>query len=224
MYAKEDLPGYKLETKGSQNLTNAELLAILLNCGTNELSAIDIAKLLLRKTNNQFQQIGTMTVSDILNLKIKGIGKSKATLILAALEIGLRREQEYSQSIFISSSAKVAAYLRSKYQYYQREIMIALFISRNNRIIKEEIITEGGLSSTTFDLRVIFRMVFIYKATALLICHNHPSGDIENSKDDDDITKRIHEACKLLDIIFFDHIIVGTDGYFSYAQNGMLKK
>ncbi|MCX8473930.1 MAG: DNA repair protein RadC [Sediminibacterium sp.] len=222
LMAKEDQPKYKIETKGTQELTNAELLSILINSGTKELTAIDLAKLLLIKSNNQLQQIGNMNLRDFINLGIKGIGKSKATLIMAALEIGLRRQQEKHQTFFVNSSKNVAEYLKLKYQYYQHEILVLILLNRNNRIIKEEVIAEGGLSSTIVDIRMIFRIVFSYKATAFILCHNHPSGNPQNSEQDNLITQKIKQAAKLLDISFFDHIIVAKDGYFSYAEHHLI--
>ena len=220
--AQEDQPRYKLELNGSPHLTNAELLAILINNGNQEYTALDLANILLNKIDNKLSNLGELNYKDIIDLKIKGIGKVKAITILAALELGIRRATEPKEIIIVDGSKQIANYLKEKYQYLEKEVFIVLLLNRANKIIREEVISKGGLTSTTADIRVILKLAISHKATAILVSHNHPSGNLTPSQEDLTLTKNIKAACVTVDIRFLDHIIVSRDGYFSFSEEKYL--
>ena len=221
-WAEDDRPREKMILKGTNSLSNAELLAILINNGTKDKSAVDVAKELLHAVNNNLQRLGKMSVKEIRNLKIKGIGDAKAVSIAAALEFGIRRELSEKKKDVVISSKDVADFLKAKLQYKRIEMFVVLFLNRANKINHYEIISEGGITGTVADPRVILKKALEHDAVNIILCHNHPSGSTKPSKADELLTKKITEAAKYFDIKVLDHIIVSEDGYYSFADEGIL--
>ncbi len=221
-WAEDDRPREKLLLKGYAALSNAELLAILINNGTKDKSAVDVAKELLAAVNNDLQKLGKLSVKEILKLKVKGIGEAKAVTIAAALEFGIRRESADRKKSIILTSKDIAEYLRAQLQYRQREVFLVLYLNSAHKINHTEIISEGGITGTVADPRIILKRAIEHDATRMILCHNHPSGSTTPSRADKELTQKIKEAARLLDIIVMDHIIVSEDGHFSFADAGIL--
>lgn len=221
-WAEDDQPRMKLIKKGATSLSNAELLAILIQNGSREQSALDLAKELLQHTGNHLHDLAMLDVSDILKKKIKGIGEAKAIAIVAAMELGMRREASEKKKEKITKSADIAGYLRAQLAFRQKEFFAVVFLNRGNKIRQLEIISEGGLTGTVADPRVILKKALEYNATSLILCHNHPGGSLIPSKADELVTEKIKQAALVMDILLMDHIIVSNEGHFSFADAGML--
>jgi len=221
-WAIDDQPRQKLIIKGAKALSNAELLAILINTGTINQSALDIAQQLLQVVGNDLQKLGGLSAKEIVKLQIKGLGEAKAIGIAASLELGIRREANTLKREKVSSSKDVAAYLQASFQYYDREIFAVIFLNRANKIVHFEIISEGGITGTVADPRIILKKAIENNATAIILCHNHPSGNLKPSTADEILTKKIKTAAAFIDILVTDHIIVSNEGYFSFADEGLL--
>jgi DNA repair protein RadC len=221
-WAEDDRPREKMLLKGYAALSNAELLAILINNGTRDKSAVDVAKELLAAANNDLQKLGRMSIKEIRNLKVKGIGEAKAITIAAALELGVRRETATAKKDVILESKDVAEYLRTQLQHKKHEVFMVLFLNHANKINYTEVISQGGITGTIADPRVILKKALEHDATRIILCHNHPSGNTSPSRGDRDITQKIKEAARLFDITLMDHIIVSEDGHYSFADHGIL--
>jgi DNA repair protein RadC len=220
-WAKDDRPREKLLNQGPTHLSDSELLAILLNHGTRDKSAVDLAKEIMKLGKNNLNELGKLTVKELM--KIKGIGEAKAITIAAALEIGRRRQAgSYLQKPIMSTSRDFANYLQSLFQDHSREIFAVAFLNQANKINHVEIMSEGGITGTIADPRVILKKALEENAVSLILCHNHPSGSLKPSRQDEEITKKIKEAAKYFDIKILDHIIVSDSGYFSFADEGIL--
>jgi len=220
-WAKDDRPREKLLMKGPETLSDSELLAILIGHGTREKSALDLAKEILQLSKNNLAELGKLTVRDMM--KIKGIGEVKAISIAAALEMGRRRQATgYRQKEIITSSADVARYLQSLLQDHQHEVFAVLFLNRANKIKHFQIISEGGMTGTVADPRIILKKALEENAVSIILCHNHPSGSLKPSRADEELTQKIKEAARFFDIKVLDHLIVSEDGYFSFADEGIL--
>ena len=221
-WAEDDQPRMKLLQKGSDTLSNSELLAILINNGTQNQSALDIAKQLLQTTDNDLQKLAGLSVQEMVKKKIKGLGQAKAISIAAALELGIRRNASGNKKEMVTQSGDIAHYLRATFEYRKQEVFAVVFLNRGNKITHLEIISEGGITGTVADPRIILKKALEHNATALILCHNHPSGNTRPSKADEIVTQKIKQAAGLLDIHIMDHIIVSNEGYFSFADEGML--
>ncbi|MCX8019598.1 MAG: DNA repair protein RadC [Chitinophagaceae bacterium] len=220
-WAKDDRPREKMLQHGADALSNSELLAILIQNGTRQKSAVDLAKEILTMCKNNLLLLGRLSLKDLM--KIKGIGKAKAIMIAAALELGRRRQvSELPYSHSIKSSADVAEFLKIKFWDLRHEVFAVIFLNRANKILHWEVISEGGITGTVVDPRIIMRRALEENAVQIILCHNHPSGNVQPSAADKDITKKIKEAAKLLDITLLDHLIVGEAGYYSFADEGLL--
>jgi len=221
-WAPDDRPREKLLLKGTAALSNAELLAILINNGTKDQSALDLARILLDKCQQDLTKLGKLRVKEIQQLKIKGLGEKKAITIAAALELGLRRQASSHQKTTISSSRDIAQYLQSRLQYMRHELFMAIYLNRSNKIVYETVISEGGLTGTVADPRIILKQALEHDAVSIILSHNHPSGSLKPSKQDELLTNKIKQAALLMDIQVLDHIIVSEAGYFSFADEGLL--
>ena len=221
-WAVDDQPRKKLLQKGAAALSNSELLAILINTGSPNKSALDLAKELLQAADNDLQKLAGLSVQEIANMRIKGLGEAKTIHIAAALELGIRRNASDKKKETISKSADIAEYLRANFEYLQQEVFVVVFLNRSNKVIHHQIVSEGGLTGTVADPRVILKKALEHNATSLILCHNHPSGNLRPSKADEVLTQKIKQAATLLDIQLMDHIIVSSEGYFSFADEGML--
>ncbi len=221
-WAEDDRPREKLMLKGVESLSNAELLAILINNGTRDKSAVDVCKDLLSAVNNDLQRLAGLPVKELLKLNTKGIGEAKAITIAAALELGVRRDVAAKKRETITQSNDVAAYLRAKLQYKKHEVFAVLFLNQANKIMHYEVLSEGGITGTVADPRIILRKALSHDAVNIILCHNHPSGSIKPSRADQELTRKIKEAALLFDMSVLDHIIVSCDGHYSFADEGIL--
>jgi DNA repair protein RadC len=221
-WAIDERPVEKLISKGSDALTNAELLTILINTGTRNRSALDIAKDLLEKGNQSLLELSKLSLSDFK--KIKGIGEKKAVTIIAALEIGKRRQ--LSQALerpHISNSKSAYEILVTYFLDIVVEQFYVIYLSNNNAVLSVEKMSEGGMTATMVDARVIFkRALEIIGATKFVLAHNHPSGNLKPSEADKLLTQRMKEAGQFLELQLLDHVIVGHNQYFSFADEGLI--
>ena len=221
-WAEDDQPRKKLLLKGADTLSNSELLAILINNGTRGQSAIDVAKSLLQRLDNDLQKLAGLSVRELIKQKIKGLGEAKAITIAAALELGIRRTASGRKKELVTKSGDIAEYLRATLEYRKQEVFAVVYLNRANRITQFEIISEGGMTGTVADPRIILKKALENDATSIVLCHNHPSGNLRPSKADELITQKIKQAAAFLDILVMDHIIVSNEGYFSFADEGMM--
>ncbi len=221
-WAIDDRPREKMSLKGADALSDSELLAILINNGTRDKSALDVAKELLQKVDNDLQRLGRLSVKEIQKLNVKGLGEAKAITIGAALELGARRDVADKKKTVVVNSRDVAEYLKAKLQYKKHEVFAVLFLNRSNKINHYEIVSEGGITGTVADPRIILKKALDHDATSIILCHNHPSGSTKPSKADEELTNKIKEAASYLDIKVLDHIIVSNEGYFSFADEGII--
>lgn len=220
-WAKDDRPREKLLSKGAAVLSNSELLAILILNGTKQKSAVDLAQDVLRLGKDNLNELGKLSVKDLT--KIKGIGEAKAVSIVAALELGRRRQATASiDKPVVTSSADVAVYLQASLRDYKHEVFAVIFLNRANKINGFKIISEGGITGTVADPRIILKKALEEDAVNIILCHNHPSGSLKPSKADEELTYKIKEAAKYFDIRVLDHLIVSDDGYYSFADEGIL--
>ncbi len=220
-WAKDDRPREKLLMKGAESLSDSELLAILIVNGTRSKTAIDLAKEILILGKNNLPELGKLSVKELM--KIKGIGEAKAITIVAALEIGRRRQaMNYREKAVMTSSSDVANYLQSLLKDYRHEVFAVLFLNRANKINHFQIVSEGGITGTVADPRIILKKALEEDAVSIILCHNHPSGSLKPSGADQELTKKIKEAAKFFDIKVLDHLIVSDAGYYSFADEGIL--
>src|SRR5688500_2612110 len=220
-WAKDDKPREKLLSKGSEALSDSELLAILINQGSKEKSAVELAKDVIRLGKNNLNELGKISIKELM--KIKGIGEAKAITIAAALELGRRRQAGNSlEKPIVSNSSDVANYLQTILKDYTHEVFAVIFLNRANKINHFEIVSKGGITGTVADPRIILKKALEEDAVNLILCHNHPSGSLRPSKADEELTTKIKEAAKYFDIKVIDHIIVSDNGYYSFADEGLL--
>jgi DNA repair protein RadC len=221
-WAIDDRPREKLALNGADTLSNSELLAILINIGSLDKSAVDLAKELLASVNNNLQKLAMLSVKEMVNLRIKGLGPAKAITIAAALELGIRRSMADNKKEIVQSSKDIAQYLKAQLQYKKHEVFAVVFLNRSHKINHFEIISEGGITGTVADPRIILKKALEHDAVSLVLCHNHPSGSLKPSRQDEELTDKIKEASKYFDIKVLDHIIVSDEGYYSFADDGIL--
>ena len=220
-WPEDDRPREKLLSKTTIALSDSELLAILINNGIKNKSALDLAKDILSRVNNNLNQLGKLTVNELM--KTKGIGKAKAVTISAALELGRRCNSMLPlEKPIIKDSHELAKYLQVMLQDHRREVFAVVFLNRANKINHFEIISQGGITGTVADPRIILKKALEEDAVNIILCHNHPSGNLQPSKADEDLTLKIKEAAKYFDIKVLDHIIVSDEGYFSFADEGII--
>src|SRR5688572_5115220 len=220
-WSKDDRPREKLLLTGAENLSNSELLAILIHNGTRQRTAVDLAKEVLRIGKDNLVELGKLSIKELM--KIKGIGEAKAITIAAALELGRRRQAGNSlEKLVVSNSSDVANYLQTFLKDYRHEVFAVIFLNRANKINHFEIISKGGISGTVADPRIILKKALEEDAVNMILCHNHPSGSLKPSKADEELTTKIKEAAKYFDIKVIDHIIVSDNGYYSFADEGLL--
>ncbi|MGB5027203.1 MAG: DNA repair protein RadC [Chitinophagaceae bacterium] len=220
-WSKDDRPREKLLYSGAENLSNSELLAILIHNGTKQKSAVDVAKEVLKMGKDNLVELGKLSVKELM--KIKGIGEAKAISIAAALELGRRRQAAASlEKTMVKTSSDIASYLQTKLKDFRHEVFAVLYLNRANKINHFQIISEGGITGTVADPRIILRKALEEDAVNLILCHNHPSGSLKPSRADEQLTTKIKEAARFLDITVLDHIIVSDDGYYSFADEGLI--
>ena len=220
-WAKDDRPREKLLLNGANTLSDSELLAILILNGSKEKTAVDLAKDILKLSKDNLSELGRLSVKELM--KVKGIGEAKAVTISAALELGRRRQvSSFLQKKIISSSNDIADFCMPKLKDYRHEVFAVMFLNRANKVNHFEIVSEGGITGTVADPRVILKKALEEDAVSIILCHNHPSGSLKPSRADEELTSKIKEAAKYFDIKVLDHMIVSDSGYFSFADEGLL--
>lgn len=220
-WAVEDRPREKLIRKGTSTLSDAELLAILISSGIKQKSALDLARELLGIVNNNLNSLGKLTIADLR--KLNGIGPARAVTIAAALELGRRRKlAEVEDVTQIKCSKNVADIFGPILSDLVHEEFWILFLNRSNKVINRMKLSQGGISGTVTDVRIIMKKAIEYLASGIIVCHNHPSGNLNPSDSDSKITQKIKEAGILMDIQLLDHIIIADKDYFSFADNGLI--
>lgn len=218
-WAEDDRPREKFLLKGKQSLSNAELLAILIATGTRNESAVDLARKILLLTSDNLNELGKLTVNDLK--KVKGIGQAKALTIAAALELGRRRKEEDAKEVKIITSSKDAFnYFDPLLSDLPHEEFWILLLARNRKVLTRIKISEGGIAGTVVDTKIIMKHALENLASYIVLCHNHPSGNLNPSDADLSITKKLVQAAKTLDIDVVDHIIVANNKYYSFSDNG----
>ncbi len=220
-WAEEDRPREKMIEKGRHVLTEAELIAILIGSGSRDETAVELSKRILSSVGNNLNALGKLNINDLT--RFKGIGEAKAVSVVAALELGRRRnETEIIKRNKITSSKDVFDILKPILIDLPFEEFWLLILNRANLVIKKEMISRGGVSGTVVDTKIIFKAAIENYASSIIICHNHPSGNLKPSEADIRITKNIKEAGKLMEIPLLDHLIVAETGFYSFADEGML--
>jgi DNA repair protein RadC len=219
--AEEDRPREKLLLKGKAALSDAELIAILIGTGTAACSAVDLARMLLASVGNNLGAVARMSVSDLC--KFKGIGEAKAISIISALELGRRRkEQEPPKLLKITGSRQIYELMRPYLHDESVEQVYLLLLNRTNGLIKKERVSQGGISASVVDPKVVFRFALEQGAHSLILIHNHPSGNLQPSESDKRLTQRLQKIGKELEILLLDHLIYTDQGYFSFADEGIM--
>lgn len=220
-WALEDRPRERLMAQGAAALSNAELLGILIGSGTPKVTAVELMKQLLHDCNDNLNTLGKKSLAELM--AYKGIGEAKAVTILAACELGKRRQREKAEERpDIGSAQAVYDYMLTHMQDLDVEEAWVLLLNQRLRLIKAVRISHGGISETAVDVRVICREAVLAGATVVALCHNHPSGNTSPSGDDDRITRRVSDACQTMRLHFLDHVIVTDGGYYSYRDNGKI--
>ncbi len=220
-WALEDRPREKLLSKGITSLSNAELLAILIRSGGPETSAVELARQVLNQSQNNLQELGKRSINDLV--KHHGMGPVKAVTIVAALELCRRRRiSDIEEKIRISGSQDVHALFQPLIGDQSHEEFWVLLLNRSNRVIDKVRISQGGISGTVIDVRLILKNALERLASALILCHNHPSGNLKPSDADIKITSKISDAARTMDIQLLDHIIIADNSYFSFSDEGMI--
>ncbi len=220
-WSPEDKPREKLKLKGKSALSDAELISLLLGTGTKSASTIELGKRVLHHANNSLHQLGRMTVNDLL--KVNGIGEAKAMTIVAALEVG-RRRKEYDPEEKPRINRSIDAYeiLKSNLMDIPHEEFWIILLNRANRVLKKYQVSQGGVAGTVADPKIIFKTALEELASGIILAHNHPSGNLNASQADIDLTKKIIAGAKLLEMQVLDHIILAGQKYFSFADEGMI--
>lgn len=220
-WAEDDRPREKLLLKGKSALSDAELIAILIGSGSRNESAVQLSKRILASVDNNLNVLGKLSVKQLINFK--GIGEAKAISIVAAAELGRRRKSEESLELSkITSSKAVFEIMQPIVGELQHEEFWVLFLNNSNKVIYKAQISKGGITGTVVDTRIIYKMALEHNATSVILVHNHPSGTLIASEADKQITKKLKEAGKHLDILVLDHVIVTEKSYFSFADDGIL--
>jgi DNA repair protein RadC len=220
-WAEDDRPREKLLYKGRQALSDAELIAILLGSGSRDLTAVDLAKQILAGSSNKLSQLARLQIDDLK--KFKGIGEAKAITIIAALELGRRRRDEVGEEApKIRSSKDIYEVFHSALADIDHEEFWIILLNRSHRVKDKICISRGGISGTVVDQRLIFKPAIERLASSIVLCHNHPSGNLQPSDQDRALTKKLVQSAAMLDISILDHIIFADNGYFSFADEGLL--
>jgi len=220
-WAEEDRPREKLLKNGSRSLTDAELIAILIGSGNTEETAVELSKRILSTSGNNLNELGRKSIDYLQSFK--GIGEAKAITIVAALELGKRRkEAEVFSKKTITVSNDAFEYFLPALGDLNHEEFWVLLLDRGNKIQDSFRISQGGISGTVIDVRIILKPALEKQSSNIILCHNHPSGTLHPSQADRQITTKIKDAAKLMDISVLDHIIIGQNKYFSFADEGIL--
>ncbi len=220
-WAEEDRPREKLRDMGAEALTKAELLAILIGSGTQKKSAVELMQDILHDCRDNLNTLGKMSIRELT--EYNGIGEAKAISILAACELGKRRQREtVGERLQIGSAQNIYEYMHTFMQDLDVEEAWVLLLNQNLKLIKSQRLSHGGISETAVDVRLILKEAILSNATVLALCHNHPSGGTRPSTEDDRLTQKVKAACETMRIHFLDHVIVTDGDYYSYRDNGRI--
>ena len=220
-WAEEDRPREKMERLGAQALSDAELLAILIGSGSPKEDAVSLMKRILNDCNNNLNTLGKKSIHDLC--QYNGVGPAKAITIMAACELGKRRQEEKAEERpDIGTATRIYNHMHPILQDKDVEEFWILLMNQNHRLIKKVCIAHGGISEVSVDIRIIMREAVLANATILAVCHNHPSGSLVPSRMDNELTHSIQNACKLMRIRFLDHVIVTDGAYYSYHEEGLV--
>jgi DNA repair protein RadC len=218
-WAKEDRPREKMMLLGAEGLSNAELLAILIGSGSTKESAVELMKHILNDCKNNLNTLGKMTIQDLC--RYNGIGEAKAISILAACELGKRRQMEKPEERpDLGTATRIYNHMHPVMQDLDVEEFWVLLMNQHHRLIKKVKISHGGITETAVDIRIIMKEAVLVNATILAVCHNHPSGNLHPSKYDEELTRSIRRACELMNIRFMDHVIITDGHYYSFHEEG----
>ncbi len=219
-WAEDDRPREKLLLKGKSALSDSELLAILIGSGSRNESAVQLCQRILKSVDNNLNQLGKLTVAQLTSFK--GIGEAKAISIVAALELGRRRRAEESTQLKqITSSKSVFEMMQPIIGELPHEEFWVLYLNNSNKVIQKTQVSRGGLTGTLVDIRLVFKTAIEHHAVAAILCHNHPSGKLQASEPDKQITQKLKTAGATLDVQILDHVIVTEQGYFSFQDEGI---
>lgn len=220
-WAVEDRPREKLISRGISALTDGELIAILISSGNSKESAVELSRRIMETVHHNLHELGKLNCDELE--RFRGIGKAKALTLLAAMELGRRRNQsEALENGQVKGSKDAANYLRPEIGDLSHEEFWVLFLNRQNKILGKQKLSQGGMTGTVIDVRLVLKLALEKHATSLIFAHNHPSGNLEPSDADRKITRQLKEAAALMEIPVIDHLIVTQSGYFSFADEGML--
>jgi len=219
-WSEDDKPREKLMLKGKSVLSDAELIAILIGSGSRNESAVDLSKRILASVDHNLNALGKLSIAQLMNFK--GIGEAKAISIIAAMELGRRRRSEDAVELAkITSSKAVFEVMQPIIGELPHEEFWVLFLNNSNKILFKTQLSKGGMTGTMVDVRIVFKIAFEQNATAIILAHNHPSGKLQASDADIQITKKIKTAGQQLDIPVLDHIIITESGYYSFVDEGI---
>lgn len=219
--AEDDRPREKFLQKGKNSLSDSELLAIIMGNGNKDETAVELGQKILASVDNDWHLLSLLSIRDLM--KFKGVGQVKAISIATALEIGRRRaRQEISEIKVISGSNDAYQIFKNQMSDLRTEEFWAIFLNQRNKIIHTAKLTEGGISQSIVDVRVLFKTALDHFSTGIIVAHNHPSGNLKPSREDIDITQKIKEAGKILGIQLLDHLIITQNSYFSFSDDGIL--
>lgn len=219
--AKDDRPREKMLEKGTVVLSDAEIIAILIGSGTREKSAVELCREILKSVDNDLNKLARLTIHDLM--KFKGIGEAKSITIAAALELSRRKKADGEiNSNFIKISRDAFNVVRHLYEDLNHEEFHVIILSRSNKVLGVELISKGGLNATVADGKVIFKKALEKGASSIILCHNHPSGNLKPSDTDIDLTKKMKAFGAYIDMPVLDHIIVADQNFFSFADNGLM--
>ncbi len=221
-WAVEDRPREKLRNKGRKALTDAELLAILLGSGSRDETVLELSQRILRDHNNNPYILSRLSIDQLM--QYKGIGEAKAITVIAALELGNRIRTFKASQKKINSSKTAFEYFHGILGQNNHEEFHILLLNRSNHVIRPVKISEGGFAGTLVDPKKLFKIALENAASSMILCHNHPSGNIQPSQEDIRLTKRLVEAGKLLTLEVLDHIIIGGNDYYSFADEGKIER
>ena len=220
-WAEEDRPREKLQALGAECLSNAELLAILIGSGSTDESAVALMKRIMNDCSNNLNTLGKMSIRELT--AYKGMGPAKAITILAACELGKRRQKtQVEERRCLSSPQDIYEYMHPTMQDLDVEEAWVLLLNQRFRLIKPVRLSHGGISETAVDIRLIMKEAIVNNATVIALCHNHPSNNLFPSRNDDNLTQNVKKACETMRIHFLDHVIVTDGAYYSYSEKGRL--
>lgn len=219
---KEDRPREKAMRHGMPALATAELIAILLGSGTQGESVLDLSQRILKENGNRLSELSKRSVRNLVK-SFKGIGEAKAITLLAAIELGKRfREEEIVQVPQLCDPRTVYELMRYRLAGLPHEEFWVIYLNNAKRMLSQTRISSGGVSATVVDVKIVMKQAVENLASALILVHNHPSGGLIPSRQDDELTQKISQAARLFDIEVVDHLIISENGYFSYACEGKL--